>query len=143
MPAMTSAARTAIYRTCMAACWVVALGGCASPPPAQSPPLAPAPAAAPAAPAAPVEPAAPRPAAMRYQCDHDVNFTVEYGEDSATVDVSGHGHEVLPRDAGGVTPRQTVYSSEHMRAEFGLGADGKEAVLRYAEPPLVLRCARE
>ena len=51
--------------------------------------------------------------------------------------------EVLLRDAGGLTPTQTVYSNPRMRAEFGLGAAGNQAVLRYLLQPVVLRCARE
>ena len=41
------------------------------------------------------------------------------------------GNDVLLRDAGGMTPQQTVYSNARMRAEFGLGASGREAILRY------------
>lgn len=142
MTAMMSAVSNAICRSCTVACLLAMLGGCASAPPAPpAPPPAPAPVPSPLAPIPP-DASAPAPASTRYRCDHDVSFTVQYGDDSATLDVGQHGREVLLRDAGGVTPQQTVYSSERMRAEFGLGADGNEAVLRYADPPLVLRCVR-
>ena len=79
----------------------------------------------------------------RYRCDHDVAFTVRYGDDTVTVDAGTRGSELLLRDAGGVTPQQTVYSNPRLRAEFGLGANGREAILRYPSPPLVVHCLRE
>jgi hypothetical protein len=146
---MTGAARIAILRLCLAGLVLAAEGGCASPP-AAPPSPGPAPAPAPAPPAemapAPALPARqPRPGAgvPRYRCDHELAFTVSYGDDTATLEIGARGREVLLRDAGGVTPQQTVYSNEHLRAEFGLGAAGNEAVLRFAEPPLVAHCARE
>lgn len=143
MPAMPGAIRHPLTRSGTAAWLLAALAGCASAPPPDAPPAPFAPPAAAAAPAVPAASApAPPPAATHYRCDHDAAFTVEYGDDAATLAVNGHGREVLPRDAGGVTPQQTVYSSERLRAEFGLGPKGDEAVLRYAEPPLVLHCSR-
>jgi predicted component of type VI protein secretion system len=144
---MTSAHAIAIIRTCLTGLALAWLGGCASPPaapPARTPAItAPSP-PEPPTPEPSAEPApAPHPAAAHYRCDHDLTFSVRYGEDAATLDIAQRGREVLMRDAGGVTPRQTVYSNEHMTAEFGLGADGKDAVLRYAQPPLVARCTRE
>lgn len=121
----------------IAALAAAVLAACTSPPSAL-----PAPAAAPAAPAASAS--APAAAGLpRYRCDHGIAFTVRYGEDSATVDAVGRGREVLLRDAGGVTPQQTVYANERLKAEFGLGPAGQEALLRFAEPPLVARCVRE
>lgn len=95
--------------------------------------------------AAPPAPATANPGRdpARYRCDHDIAFTVRYGTDTATVDAGPRGRELLLRDAGGVTPQQTVYSSTALRAEFGLGAAGNEAILRYAEPPVVAHCVRE
>lgn len=93
--------------------------------------------------AAPPAPALPGGDAARYRCDHGIAFTVRPGADSVTIDAGPRGRELLLRDAGGVTPRQTVYSSTSLKAEFGLGAAGNEAVLRYAEPPLVAHCVRE
>jgi hypothetical protein len=79
----------------------------------------------------------------RYRCEHDIEFTVRFADDSALVDAGPRGSDVLLRDAGGTTPQQTVYSNPRMRAEFGLGASGREAVLRYALLPLVAHCVRE
>jgi hypothetical protein len=142
MPAMTGATRHTLTRSVTLACLLVALAGCASAPMPPAEPVAPPPAAVPPVPPVPPPAPAPQPAGTRYHCDHDAAFTVEYGDDAATLAVTGRPREVLPRDAGGVTPRQTVYSSERVRAEFGLGPRGDEAVLRYAEPPLVLHCSR-
>ena len=68
---------------------------------------------------------------------------VRFSDDSAVLDAGQRGSEVLLRDAGGATPQQTVYSNARMRAEFGLGASGREAMLRYASPPLVAHCVQE
>ena len=77
-----------------------------------------------------------------YRCENDVAFTVKYANDSATIN-SNRGYGVLNRNAGGLTPTQTVYSNPRMRAEFGLGDTGKEAILRYLLQPVVVRCAKE
>ena len=78
----------------------------------------------------------------RYRCEHDIGFTVKFVDDSAILEGS-RGYDVLYRDAGGQTPQQQVYSSPRMRAEFGLGTSGREAILRYPLLPLVARCARD
>lgn len=88
----------------------------------------------------------PNPAAQRlphYRCDHDIDFTIRYGDDSAVLDAGSHGRELLQRDAGGVNPAQTVYSNTELRAELGLGAAGDEAVLHYASPALQAHCVRD
>ncbi|HEY0887924.1 MAG TPA: hypothetical protein VGE20_21710, partial [Ramlibacter sp.] len=95
---------------------------------------------------APVAAPASAPAAaglVRYRCDHGIAFTVRHGEDSVTIDAGPRGRHTLLRDAGGVTPQHTVYGNDRLKAEFGLGAAGTEAILRSAEPPLVARCMRE
>ena len=117
---------------------VACLGGCGTPP--QSP----APTAAPAAPGAGAASAPVRIAAgpPRYRCDQGIEFTVRFTDDTAVLDGS-RGNEVLLRDAGGATPQQTVYSNLRMRAEFGLGANGREAILRYAQPPLAAHCTQD
>ncbi len=108
------------------------LGACTSPPPVST------------VPAAPVTPPAAAAADLqRYRCDHGIAFTVQPGEDSVTLDAGARGRHVLLRDAGGLTPRHTVYSNDRLKAEFGLGTAGNEAILRYAEPALVARCLRE
>ena len=53
------------------------------------------------------------------------------------------GRQELLRDAGGVTPQQTVYRNANVQAEFGLGVDGRQAVLRLAQPATVLRCVQD
>lgn len=134
MRAMTSLPATPRRRAALAAALAAAvLGACTSP---QPPDSAPDPAAAPAgAPAAAGLP--------RYRCDQGIVFTVRHGEDSVTIDAGPRGRHTLLRDAGGVTPRHTVYSNDVWKAEFGLGTAGTEAILRAAEPPLVARCVRE
>ena len=80
---------------------------------------------------------------QRYRCDQGIAFTVRFAQDTAVVDAGQRGSDVLLRDAGGATPQQTVYSNSRMRAEFGLGASGREAMLRYAAPPLAAHCVQE
>ncbi|HWI84028.1 hypothetical protein [Ramlibacter sp.] len=105
---------------------------------------APLPPASPGAPG-PATGAAPEAAAppQRFRCDQGIEFTARYGPDSVAIEAGARGREVLLRDAGGVTPQQTVYSNDRLRAEFGLGASGAEAILRYAEPALVAHCTRQ
>ncbi len=83
-----------------------------------------------------------KPEGERYRCENDIAFTVKFVDDSAAIN-SNRGYEVLLRTAGGLTPSQTVYSNPRMRAEFGLGATGREAILRYWLQPVVVRCARD
>lgn len=78
----------------------------------------------------------------RYRCEHDVAFQVSFVDDTAVLD-SATGSDLLFRDAGGQGAQQTVYSNPRVRAEFGLGASGREAVLRYPLLPLVVRCVRD
>lgn len=101
-----------------------ALWGCAGAPPAPV-----------AAPPAPV--AAP---AARYRCDQGIEFTVRFADDTAFIDSAKRGSEVVLRDAGGVTPQQSVYSNPHLRAEFGLGAAGRDANLHYLPDSQVAHC---
>jgi hypothetical protein len=83
------------------------------------------------------------PGTPRYRCDQGIAFTVRFEDGTAVVDAGQRGSEVLLRDAGGATPQQTVYSNPRMRAEFGLGTSGREAMLRYASPPLAAHCIQE
>ena len=82
------------------------------------------------------------PTGQRYRCEQGIEFDVKFVDDSALID-SSRGNYVLLRDAGGQGEGQTVYSNAEMRAEFGLGAGGREAVLRYPLSPLVVRCVRD
>ncbi|MEO6016186.1 MAG: hypothetical protein ABIP46_02945 [Polaromonas sp.] len=82
------------------------------------------------------------PSGAQYRCEHDLAFQVKFVDDTAVLD-STKGSDLLFRDAGGQGAQQTVYSNPRLRAEFGLGASGREAVLRYALLPLVVRCVRD
>jgi hypothetical protein len=77
-----------------------------------------------------------------YRCEHGIEFRAKFIDDTALLEGPG-GRDLLQRDAGGEGPRQTVYRNPRMRAEFGLGASGREAVLRYPLLPLVARCVRD
>ena len=86
-----------------------------------------------------------------YRCEHGIAFTVKFADNTAVLTGartpsgnSGAGdQDVLLRDAGGQGAQQVFYSNPRMRAEFGLGASGREAVLRYPLLPLVARCVRD
>ena len=81
-----------------------------------------------------------------YRCENDVAFTVKFSNDSATIN-SNRGYEVLyPTKGinnGGLPSSQTTYNNTRMRAEFGLGSTGNEAILRYLLQPIVVRCSRD
>lgn len=77
-----------------------------------------------------------------YRCEQGIEFTARFIDDTAVLDGT-RGYDVLYRDAGGQGSQQTVYSNPRMRAEFGLGASGREAVLRYPLLPLSARCVRD
>ena len=77
-----------------------------------------------------------------YRCEHGITFSVNFVDDSAVLNGSG-GQDVLYRNAGGQGEMQRFYSNPRMQAEFGLGASGREAILRYPLLPLVARCARD
>lgn len=77
-----------------------------------------------------------------YRCEHGIEFRAKFVDDTAVLDGPG-GYDVLNRDAGGQGPQQTVYSNPRIRAEFGLGASGREARLHYPMLPLSARCVRD
>ena len=86
-----------------------------------------------------------------YRCEHGIAFTVKFVDNTAvltgartpTGNSSAGDQDVLLRDAGGQGALQAFYSNARMRAEFGLGASGREAILRYPLLPLVARCVRD
>ena len=134
--------KTIVLAATVAAC----LCGCGAPPPLPVPPASPA--------AAPAALPAPTPAAAasapshvaglpHYRCDQGIEFSVRFADDTAVLDAGGRGNDVLLRDAGGATPQQTVYSNPRMRAEFGLGTSGREALLHYAQPPVTAHCRQD
>lgn len=76
-----------------------------------------------------------------YACEQNLKFSVSFANDTAVLK-GARGDDVLLRDAGG-QGAQTVYSNPRLRAEFGLGASGREAVLQYLQQPLMARCLRD
>ncbi|MDB5938360.1 MAG: hypothetical protein JWP77_724 [Polaromonas sp.] len=76
-----------------------------------------------------------------YRCEQGLQFTVRFVNDTAVLK-GARGDDVLLRDAGG-QGAQTVYSNPRLRAEFGMGAGAREAVLQYLQQPLVARCVRD
>lgn len=83
----------------------------------------------------------PSAAGSLYRCDQGQPFSVSFGDDSAALK-GPRGDELLLRDAGG-QGAQTVYSNPRLRAQFGLGANGREALLQYLGQPLELRCQQD
>lgn len=80
------------------------------------------------------------PALPRYRCENGLEFEVRFGDGSAQLRFASRAPELLLRDAGGTSPQHVVYSSTHAKAEFGLGADGREAKLNLVAPPVEARC---
>ena len=89
-----------------------------------------------------------------YRCEHGMAFTVKFADNTALLNgarkpsgssgsPSAGDQDLLLRDAGGQGAQQAFYSNPRMRAEFGLGASGREAILRYPLLPLVVRCLRD
>jgi len=99
-------------------------------------------ACAPVTPDRPAAQAGVDPLSMHYRCEDASEFTVRFVDDGAHIDAPARGSEQLLRDAGGITPQQTVYSNGRLRAELGLGGRGDEASLHYLSPPLQLHCVR-
>ncbi len=81
------------------------------------------------------------PASPLYICEAGFEFRARFVDNSVIIDSSG-SRDVLFRDAGG-TGNQTFYGNPRMKAEFGIGSTGREAILRYPLLPLVLRCVRQ
>ena len=78
---------------------------------------------------------------MRYRCEGERVLVVRVREDVAQVQGLPQGEETLLLDAGGVTPRQRVFSNPAVRMEIGLGDRGREAVFQLLQPPASeLRC---
>ena len=132
-------AKVLVLALCTAVLWA-----CTATPPAAPPAAAsPAPSISPVEPAGTPEPASRGASLDHYRCDEGIQFTVRFADDAASIDAGPFGSDKLLRDAGGTTPQQTVYSNARMRAEFGLGASGREAILRYPLAPLVAHCVRD
>lgn len=77
-----------------------------------------------------------------YRCEHGIEFMAQFVGDSVLLK-GPRDYDLLSRDARGSSEKQPVYSNARMRAEFGLGASGREALLHYPLLPLVARCVRD
>jgi hypothetical protein len=82
--------------------------------------------------------------ALRYRCEANVEFSARFSGESVAID-STRGYELLFRDAKPLPnpPKPHEYRNPIMSAEFNLGKDGREAMLRYPLLPLVLRCVKD
>jgi hypothetical protein len=80
----------------------------------------------------------------RYRCEHGIAFTARFSGESVAID-STRGYELLFRDAKPVPnpSKPNEYRNPVMSAEFKLGADGREALLRYPLLPLAVRCVKD
>jgi hypothetical protein len=84
------------------------------------------------------------PPAQRYRCEMGIEFSARFSGESVALD-STRGYEMLFRDAKPLpeTPKPNEYRNPRMSAEFLLGKDGNEALLRYPLLPLVVRCVKD
>jgi hypothetical protein len=80
----------------------------------------------------------------RYRCELGIEFTARFQDNSVALDTT-RGYELLFRDAKPLPdpPKPNEYRNARMSAEFKLGANGREALLRYPLLPLVVRCVRD
>jgi hypothetical protein len=76
-------------------------------------------------------------AAQRYRCELGIEFSARFSGDSVALDTS-RGYELLFRDG-----KPNEYRNPRMSAEFKLGKDGREALLRYPLLPLAARCVKD
>jgi hypothetical protein len=78
-----------------------------------------------------------------YRCDNTSEFLLSLADKQATLDGVGQffagqmQRTVLERDGN---PNTRSYRNPQVSAEFGLGKDGKDAIVRMSSVPLVLRC---
>lgn len=84
------------------------------------------------------------PAAQRYRCDMGIEFSARFSGESVALDAS-RGYEILFKDAKPLPepPKPNEYRNSRMSAEFNLGKEGNEALLRYPLLPLVARCIKD
>jgi hypothetical protein len=86
-------------------------------------------------------------ASERYRCELGIEFTARFSGESVALDTT-RGYELLFRDGKPLPnpadpPKPNEYRNARMSAEFKLGANGREALLRYPLLPLAVRCVRE
>jgi hypothetical protein len=80
---------------------------------------------------------------LDFQCPHDLRFTARLYQDMAMLD-GMRGHAVLARataDAG-ADAAPLRYADDSVRAEFGLGMQGRLARLDYTNIPEPVYCTR-
>jgi hypothetical protein len=88
------------------------------------------------------------PSAQRYRCELGIEFSARFSGESVSLDTT-RGYEILFRDAkpqstsAADPPKPNEYRNGRMSAEFQLGKDGNEALLRYPLLPLVVRCVKD
>jgi hypothetical protein len=84
------------------------------------------------------------PAGQRYRCEHGIEFTARFSGEAVALDTS-RGYEMLFRDAKPLPdpPKPNEYRNPLVSVEFGLGSEGREAILRYPLLPLVARCVKD
>lgn len=82
-------------------------------------------------------------AAQRYRCELGIEFSARFAGESVALDTT-RGYEMLFRDAKPLPdpPKPNEYRNAIMSAEFQLGKDGQEALLRYPLLPLAVRCVK-
>ncbi|MBS7808854.1 hypothetical protein [Variovorax sp. PCZ-1] len=84
------------------------------------------------------------PPAQRYRCEMGIEFSARFSGESVSLDTT-RGYEMLFRDAKPLPdpPKPYEYRNPRMSAEFQLGKDGNEALLRYPLLPLAVRCVKD
>jgi hypothetical protein len=89
-------------------------------------------------------PNAAEPAAPHYRCELGIEFTARFQGESVALDTT-RGYELLFGDAKPLPdpPKPNEYRNPRMSAEFQLGKEGNEALLRYPLLPLVVRCVKD
>jgi hypothetical protein len=80
----------------------------------------------------------------RYRCELGIEFTARFSDNAVALDTT-RGYELLFKDAKPLPdpPKPNEYRNTRMSAEFKLGANGQEAMLRYPLLPLVVRCVKD
>jgi hypothetical protein len=81
--------------------------------------------------------------AQQYRCEMGIEFSARFSGESVALD-SSRGYELLFRDAKPLPnpPKPNEYRNARMSAEFQLGKDSNEAMLRYPLLPLAVRCVK-
>jgi len=80
---------------------------------------------------------------MDYLCPHELRFTARLYQDMAMLD-GMRGHVVLERMTANAAPDTAPlrYADDSVRAEFGLGVQGRLARLDYTNIPQPVYCTR-